>query len=287
MTGTAIERSRIAAFVAIAFGIASAAGAVLFATGGLRGSPEVVGGVTLSALLLPTAYMFSPAVANVATRILTDEGWDDLRLRPNLSADWVWYIVAWLGTSVLIGVGFWLYAGLGRADLVPAAPVGPGVGTAAVVASLTIGPAVNTLAAAGEEFGWRGYLLPKLRPLGVRRALVVHGAVWGAWHWPLIAMGYNYGFGYPLAPWSGFATMTAATVAAGTVFGALAMATDSVWPVALAHGTFNAVGSLGAVVSGVGLVGAVPVGLVGFVPWAAAAGTTLWLADDIATVSER
>jgi membrane protease YdiL (CAAX protease family) len=153
------------------------------------------------------------------------------------------------------------------------------VGTTALVASLTIGPAVNTFAAAGEELGWRGYLLPKLEPLGARRALVAHGAVWGVWHWPLIAMGYNYGFVYPLAPWSGLATMTVAAVAVGTVFGALSMRTDSVWPVALAHGTFNAVGSLGAVVSGVGLVGAVPVGLVGVLPWAAVAGAVLALAD--------
>ena len=39
---------------------------------------------------------------------------------------------------------------------------------------------------AGEEFGWRGFLLPrlrrKLRPLA---AIVVVAAVWGAWHLPM------------------------------------------------------------------------------------------------------
>jgi membrane protease YdiL (CAAX protease family) len=38
----------------------------------------------------------------------------------------------------------------------------------------------------GEELGWRGYLLPSLLPIGRRKALLLHGAIWGAWHWPLL-----------------------------------------------------------------------------------------------------
>jgi len=38
----------------------------------------------------------------------------------------------------------------------------------------------------GEELGWRGYLLQKLLPMGTRKALLLHGAIWGAWHWPLL-----------------------------------------------------------------------------------------------------
>jgi len=36
----------------------------------------------------------------------------------------------------------------------------------------------------GEEYGWRGYLLPKLLPLGERRASLIVGVVWGLWHFP-------------------------------------------------------------------------------------------------------
>ena len=71
--------------------------------------------------------------------------------------------------------------------------------------------------------------------------------------------------------------MAVATIAIGTVFGTLAMRTDSVWPVALAHGTLNAVGSLSAFVSGVGLVGVVP--------WTAMAGIVLVLANGHLAVS--
>ena len=165
----------------VAFGIAGAVGAVPFAAGGLRENPKVGGVVSLS-LLFPTAYTFSPAVADVATRVLTNEGWDNLRFRPNVSAEWEWYIAAWLGTNVLIGAGFWLYSALGQAGLVPAVPAGTRVGTVALVVSLTLRPAINTLVAIGEEFGWRAYPFPKLKPLGVCRALIVHEAVWGVWH---------------------------------------------------------------------------------------------------------
>ena len=265
------DRRRVVTFVAIAFGIAGLTGAVLFATGGLDSSPELLPGITLATVLLPTVYMFSPAIANVATRLLTDEVWADLRLRPNLPERWRAYVAAWLGTSVLIGTGFALYVALQQAGLVSPSGGGPDVGTAGIVVALTVGPAINTLVAFGEEFGWRAYLLQKLEPLGVRRALLAHGVIWGVWHWPVIAMGYNYGLEYAFAPIPGLAMMTLATVAIGTVFGALALRTDSVWPAALAHGTLNAVGSFAVLVSGVGLVGAAPVALVGVVPWVAVA----------------
>jgi hypothetical protein len=59
--------------------------------------------------------------------------------------------------------------------------------------SLITAPIFNTLFALGEEIGWRGYLLPKLMPLGKKRAYLLLGVIWSAWHWPLIAVGFNYG----------------------------------------------------------------------------------------------
>ncbi|MBO4248757.1 hypothetical protein IL252_13115 [Halomicrobium sp. IBSBa] len=74
------DRRHIGTFTVIALALSGLVGGVLYATGGLESSPELLPGVTLATMLLPTLYMFSPAVANVATRLLTDEGWNDLRL---------------------------------------------------------------------------------------------------------------------------------------------------------------------------------------------------------------
>lgn len=87
----------------------------------------------------------------------------------------------------------------------------------------------------GEEYGWRGYLLPHLMPLGRTRALVLHGLVWGLWHAPIIAMGYNY----PGHPVLGILFMTAFCVLVGVVYAWLYYASGSIWPACLAHGVTN------------------------------------------------
>jgi membrane protease YdiL (CAAX protease family) len=44
----------------------------------------------------------------------------------------------------------------------------------------------------GEEYGWRGYLLPRLLPLGEVRATLLVALIWGPWHVPLLLAGLNY-----------------------------------------------------------------------------------------------
>ncbi len=50
----------------------------------------------------------------------------------------------------------------------------------------------NVLFTLGEEYGWRGYLLPRLLPLGEIRATLLVGLIWGPWHVPLLLAGLNY-----------------------------------------------------------------------------------------------
>ena len=51
---------------------------------------------------------------------------------------------------------------------------------AQIAASLTLATLFNTLFALGEELGWRGYLLPKLLPLGEIPAMLISGIIWGS-----------------------------------------------------------------------------------------------------------
>jgi membrane protease YdiL (CAAX protease family) len=92
----------------------------------------------------------------------------------------------------------------------------------------------------GEEWGWRGYLLPKLLPLGQWPALLISGALWGIWHAPLIVLGANY----PGHPILGILLMIINCTIVGTILGWTRLATGSIWPAVLGHAGFNA--SVGA-----------------------------------------
>lgn len=112
-----------------------------------------------------------------------------------------------------------------------------GVLVALQLVSIPIGAFVNLIPALGEELGWRGWLLPKLMPLGTVPALLLSGGLWGLWHAPLVLLGYNY----PDTPgWLALTTMTGMCILVGSVFGWLRLRSESVWPAALAHGAFNA-----------------------------------------------
>jgi membrane protease YdiL (CAAX protease family) len=49
-------------------------------------------------------------------------------------------------------------------------------------------PLLYLVPAFGEEFGWRGYMLPRLaQRVAPREAVVIHGIIWWAWHIPVLA----------------------------------------------------------------------------------------------------
>lgn len=104
------------------------------------------------------------------------------------------------------------------------------------LAVLPLAAAINLVPALGEELGWRGWLLPKLLPLGAVPAILISGVIWGLWHAPLILLGYNY----PGAPgWLGLTAMVGTCTVFGAIFGWLRIRSGSVWPAALAHAAFN------------------------------------------------
>jgi membrane protease YdiL (CAAX protease family) len=57
---------------------------------------------------------------------------------------------------------------------------------------LLIGAVIVSIFVLGEEYGWRGYLLPRALSLGEARGTILVGLVWAFWHLPLLIVGLNY-----------------------------------------------------------------------------------------------
>jgi membrane protease YdiL (CAAX protease family) len=123
----------------------------------------------------------------------------------------------------------------------------------------------------GEEFGWRAYLLPKLMPLGARKAVLLLGAIWAIWHWPFIFMGYEYGFGYWGEPVVGPLLFVPFVLYLSAFLAWVTLRSGSVWPAALGHAAINAsVLLMFPFLTGDPdrLIGPIPVGIIGSLGYA-------------------
>lgn len=62
-----------------------------------------------------------------------------------------------------------------------------------IFGALMAGLTVNAIFAMTEEIMWRGYLAQAFAGLSFCKKYATIGVLWGLWHIPLIALGYNYG----------------------------------------------------------------------------------------------
>ncbi|MDR3575678.1 MAG: CPBP family intramembrane metalloprotease [Anaerolineaceae bacterium] len=304
-----LQTRRLVIFLAFAFGIAWLTGLIIYLTGGLVDSPVLVQSppITLALVLLATAYMWAPALGNIFTRLLTHEGFHDLALRPKLKRGWPFWLAAWFTPGILTILGMLVYFAIFPAQFDPKFSVlQQGLDNAArlsgraipitaqayffiqIAEAVILAPILNALAVFGEEFGWRAYLQPKLMTLGTRRALLVVGLIWGVWHWPVIFMGYEYGFNYWGAPFTGPLLFLVFTVSLAILFGWLVLLAGSVWPSVIAHGAINGIAALG-LVAVIGkpnmLLGPTPIGLLGGLPLILLAGFIILRLPRIATAN--
>lgn len=107
----------------------------------------------------------------------------------------------------------------------------------AIIAAFTI----NGLFALGEELGWRGLLYEELIHVGFWRSSLVIGILWGLWHLPIIANGYNY----PQHPTAGIFMMMLFTIGLTPLHLFVREKAGTVLAAAVMHGSVNALGGLG------------------------------------------
>ena len=147
--------------------------------------------------------------------------------------------------------------------------------------AVTLAPLANMIPAVGEEAGWRGYMMPRLKErLGLLNGRLLGGVIWGVWHWPLMLLvGYEYGTNYLGAPLLGLVVWCVVCFALNTLLDILYEKTECIWVPAVAHGAFNAIAALPQVLTNpadtyYNVLGPMPIGLIGMLPMLAVA---VWL----------
>ena len=232
-----IQRKPLIWFLIISFGISWTLFLVPLA---FKSNPAAY---SQAALLFWAIAMWGPGIAAiVVTLAVAKEPFSNLRLNKLGKARY--YVIAWLLPPLMAFAAVGLSVSAIKVMLAQT-PSTRGIPVGMVVAlqllqGLMLGPIINIFVTMGEELGWRGFLLPRLLPLGQWRAILLSGLVWGIWHAPVILQGYNY----PQHPVWGVLLMTVSTVLLAVIFSWLYLSTRSPWVAALAHASLNAWGGL-------------------------------------------
>ena len=97
---------------------------------------------------------------------------------------------------------------------------------------------VSLLSAAGEEIGWRGFMLPALmQRMNAAKAAAAVCLFWSLWHFPLLVWG-GYMEGTPLLYRLGAFLLCIFPV--GIMAAVVTVCSGSVWPAAFLHAAHNA-----------------------------------------------
>jgi uncharacterized protein len=217
------------------------------------------------------ARMFAPAAASVVARLVLREGFADVSFRFGGRRTWKAILLAVVFPIIigLVAYGVAWATGLAQFDPQPLGLVASFVGNTASPVTLfvvllaltaTIGSIIGALSAAGEEIGWRGYMLMRLIDAGVPRPVLASGLIWGLWHVPLILAGVYVAGSSPVV--SAMLFMVVVT-SFGFVFARMRLETGSIWPAIALHGAWNSIiqGAFDPVTMGTG------------------AGATLWVGE--------
>ena len=291
-----IESKRILIYLGITFAITwlYCLCVVYPAMGGesLSGVPAII------LQLLVAVCMFFPAIGVLITRLVTKEGFVNSWIAPNIKGKLKIYLLAYLGPSVLTILGTVFYfiifqnnfdsdCGYMKAVLeaagTPAETIPMPLSVLVIIQGLQgmfLGPVMNFVTCFGEEWGWRGYLLPKMsEKFSFLPTLLISGLIWGLWHAPLTIVGHNYGMGYLGFPFTGILMMCMFCTVLGIFLSYVSLKTKSCIPAVLGHGAINGFAAIGIYYTKDGgnpFIGPAPTGIVGMIPFMIVAVIMVW-----------
>lgn len=257
-----LTTKRILIYIGITFVITYAAEFGIIYPLSNHAGTDLTGVSTIILQLSVSAMMFMPSIGVLLTRLITKEGFRNCYIKPHLKGHMKYYIMAWFLPVLCIALGACLYflifpkefdINLGylnalyqaqgveveHSQLILAA-------VSQLVSGVLLAPILNIFTCFGEEWGWRGYLLPKMKEkLPMIPMLLVNGVIWGLWHAPLTILGHNYGVDYQGYPFTGIFAMCGFCIVVGIFMSYVTLKTGSCLPAAIAHGSMNGLASAG------------------------------------------
>lgn len=245
---------------------------------------------TLVNTALTAVLMFFPAIGVLITRLVTREGFKNAMLRLNLKGNVRYYLIGWFGPFVLTLLGTLLYFVIFPSEFtlttyraqMATLPFSETTFWVLQGMLMLIAPLLNLVPCFGEEWGWRGYLLPKVAErMKFLPTVLLTGFIWGIWHAPIIVAGHNYGMNYPGYPWWGIIAMCVFCIVVGTLFSYVTLKAKSCWPAVFAHGMLNGTASIGVIfladpMAYERFIGPVPTGIIGAAAYIVAAVCIVW-----------
>ncbi len=191
--------------------------------------------------------MLIPSIAHLITRLVTKEGFKNSYLGLNFKGNAKYYIasvaVKLAEVLVFVVLAWQIFAG----DLSFSEAFASDESVARIFSYiLTISASIIVFFPAfGEEWGWRGYMMPKLTELmGKPAAIIVGGILWGLWHAPLTIAGHNFGVDYDFFPWLGILLMCIFCTFMNAFLTLLTEKTKSIYPASFCHMINNNCGGM-------------------------------------------
>jgi len=180
-------------------------------------------------------FITGPIIMMVLLRLFGGDGWRDAGLKLNLKRSWGWYLFSLL----LFPVIFTIIISLGIISGITTLNGSPASLLPLFLTGFVAQLIPRTFFAMFEEWGWRGYLEPRLVTLGIpdlKRHLFV-GLIWAIWHFPFFLSTNYIDIDYRIF----FPMFIIGVLILAVVYGQIRKKSNTVWSVVLLHGISNTI----------------------------------------------
>lgn len=256
-----IEKRRIVLFLTFVFSIYFIFGILMYVT------PDKISEMIFSIFRFPIVFMGTPIMAVLITKKITKDK-SKLKISLNIFRKPKFLLFSSIVPTIAILCGFIIFYTLYPSDIdyngtyISQAFSSFGapknitfnfksiISMYATIFIISIIAVPSWLISIGEDLGWQGYLLPLLcNRIGVKKAVLLTGFLWGVGHAPLIFFGMNYGDSYLGAPYTGIGMMIFLCIIISIWMSFVFIKTQNCMYASIIHGSINIVGETGIFIS--------------------------------------